>query len=131
VRIGPYDGVPPDRVADDLASFENKLREAIGFLDSNLPKGADLDAEGLASIVDVAAWAHAEWVRIHPFANGNGRTARMWANFIFMRYGISPIVRLRPRPDGGYGRAGAAAMAGDWRPTAMVFRRLLRGVPPG
>ena len=66
-----------------------------------------------------------EWVRIHPFANGNGRTARLWANYVLMRYGLPPVVRLRPRPDGGYGAAGAAAMAGDWEPTAAVFRKLL------
>jgi hypothetical protein len=64
-------------------------------------------------------------VRIHPFANGNGRTARLWANYVLMRYGLPPIVRLRPRPDGGYGVAGAAAMDGDWEPTVAVFRKLL------
>jgi hypothetical protein len=89
-----------------------------------------------ASLIDVAGWAHAEWVRIHPFANGNGRTARIWANVILMRYGIEPVVRLRPRPDNGYGDAGAKAMHGDWVPTADCFRALvmqayqLRG-PPG
>lgn len=67
----------------------------------------------------------AEWVRIHPFANGNGRTARLWANFLAMRYGVPPFVRLRPRPGAGYGEAGAKAMQGDWKPTAAVFRRLL------
>jgi len=86
----------------------------------------DLDADGLAAVLDLAAWAHAEWVRIHPFANGNGRTARVWANLILVRYGIPPAVRLRPRPGGGYGAACARAMHGDWQPTALVFRVMLR-----
>jgi hypothetical protein len=64
-------------------------------------------------------------VRIHPFANGNGRTARLWANFLATRYGLPPFVRLRPRPDDGYADAGINAMKGDWKPTAIVFRRLL------
>jgi hypothetical protein len=51
--------------------------------------------------------------------------ARLWANYVLMRYGLPPVVRLRPRPDGGYGVAGAAAMDGDWEPTAVVFRKLL------
>ncbi len=59
------------------------------------------------------------------FANGNGRTARLWANFIAVRYGLPPFVRLRPRPDEGYSEAGIKAMQGDWEPTAIVFRRLL------
>ena len=77
-------------------------------------------------MIELAGWAHAEWVRIHPFRNGNGRTARLWANALLMRYGLPPFVRLRPRPDGGYGAAGAAAMDGDRQPTVVVFRRMLR-----
>lgn len=77
---------------------------------------------------DLSAWAHAEWLRMHPFANGNGRTTRIWANAILMRYGLPPAVRLRPRPGGGYGLAGAAAMDGDWRATAAVFRTMLEEV---
>ena len=68
---------------------------------------------------------HAEWVRIHPFANGNGRTAQLWANNIALRYGVPPFIRLRPRPNSGYAAAGDKAMQGDWKPTAVVFRRLL------
>ena len=62
-----------------------------------------------------------EW----SFANGNGRTARPWANCIAMRYGLPPFIRLLPRPNYGYANAGARAMQGDWKPTAVVFRRLL------
>lgn len=76
-------------------------------------------------MIDLAAWAHAEWVRIHPLGNGNGRTARIWANALLMRYGVPPVIRLRPRPDSGYAEAGTAAMHGDWRPTAALFRRLI------
>jgi len=83
------------------------------------------NADQLAAIIDLCAWAHAEWIRIHPFANGNGRTARRWANSLAMRYGLPPFVRLRPRPDPGYGAAGVKAMQGNWEPTVTVFRRLL------
>jgi len=64
-------------------------------------------------------------VRIHPFANGHGRTARLWANCLAMRYGLPPFIRLRPRPNSGYAAAGAKAMQGDWKQTAAVFRKLL------
>jgi len=65
------------------------------------------------------------FLRIHPFANGNGRTAWLWANCLAARYGLPPLIRLRPRPNYGYQDAGAQAMLGDWKPTATVFRRLL------
>ena len=105
------------------------MRRVVAVLDSQYPPEQELDQDGLAAVIDLCAWAHAEWVRIHPFLNGNGRIARIWANSLFMRYGIAPVVRLRPRPDGGYGLAGAAAMEGDWQPTATIFRRMLRDLP--
>ena len=90
-----------------------------------LPMDQELDADQLAAVIDLCAWVHAEWVRIHPFANGNGRTARLWANSLAVRYGLPPFIRLRPRPNADYGDAGAKSMQGDWKPTAAVFRRLL------
>ena len=125
VWIGSHEGMPPGEVARELAAFEQTLQRVAAALDARYPRGQDLDRDGLAAVIDLCAWTHAEWVRIHPFGNGNGRTARIWANALLKRYGLPPVVRLRPRPDGGYGGAGAAAMEGDWRPTAVVFRRML------
>ena len=125
VRVGTNHGVEASHVAGELAHFEAKLQTLVAEMDALLPPGHEPDADELAAIVDLCSWVHAEWVRIHPFANGNGRTARLWANSLAMRYGLPPFIRLRPRPDADYGDAGAAAMQGDWRPTVDVFRRLL------
>lgn len=122
VRVGAHYGVDAAEVADELPRFEAKLRALVKELDSILPAGQEPDADQLAAILDLCAWVHAEWVRIHPLANGNGRTARLWANLIAMRYGLPPFIRLRPRPNYGYGDAGGKAMQGDWKPTAVVFR---------
>jgi hypothetical protein len=126
VFIGEHRGVPSARVADGLKAFEAKLQSAVTALDGLIEPRQEISADELAAVIDLCAWAHAEWIRIHPFANGNGRTARLWANFIAMRYGLPPFARLRPRPDDGYGAASAAATEGDWRPTLQVFRLLLR-----
>jgi hypothetical protein len=75
-------------------------------LDSILPARQEPDADQLAAIVDLCAWIHAEWVRIHPFANGNGRTARLWANCLALRYDLQPFIRLRPWLNSGYAAAG-------------------------
>jgi hypothetical protein len=125
VIVGGKFGVEPSEVATALAEFERKLQLAVAELDSSIP-GAATSVDELAAILEVCAWAHAEWVRIHPLANGNGRTARLWANFIAMRYGLPPFVTLRPRPGDNYGKAAAAAMDGNWRPTERVFHALLR-----
>lgn len=125
VRIGRHRGAPARDIATALRDFEARLRQAVALLDDLLPAGTELDADGVSAVIDLCAWAHAEWTRIHPFANGNGRTARFWANSLAMRYGLPPFVRLRPRPDGGYGAAGERAMRGDWEAMAMVFRDML------
>jgi hypothetical protein len=125
VRVGSNYGVDPADVAEALEQFEAKLQMLVAELDAELPSGQKPNADQLAAIIDLCAWAHSEWVRIHPFANGNGRTARSWANLLVMRYGLPPFIRLRPRPNASYGQAGAKAMQGDWKATAAVFHRLL------
>ena len=41
--------------------------------------------------IELAAWTHAEFVRIHPFIDGNGRTSRQIMNYQLMRGGFPPI----------------------------------------
>jgi len=41
--------------------------------------------------LELAAWAHWKLVRIHPFQDGNGRTARIVMNFILNRNGYALI----------------------------------------
>jgi Fic family protein len=40
----------------------------------------------------LAAEFHYRFIRIHPFDDGNGRTARILMNFILMRFGYPPVV---------------------------------------
>ncbi len=44
--------------------------------------------------IELAAYAHHELVKIHPFIDGNGRTARLLMNLILMRNGYPPVVIL-------------------------------------
>jgi hypothetical protein len=76
--------------------------------------------------LNLCAGLHGEWIRIHPFANGNGRTARLWANWAALRYGLPPFVRLRPRPEGiGYALASYAAMGRDHSVMVGVLLQML------
>lgn len=126
VEVQGVQGTAPAKLAAELKRYEQRLRRAVAALDARYPGSAGLDEDGLAAAIDLAAWAHAEWVRMHPFANGNGRIARLWANGLLMRYGLPPILRLRPRPDGAYAAAGRAAMAGNWQATALLLLGLLQ-----
>lgn len=125
VEIGKHWGSPSDQVAQEVGVFSDRLTRVLARLDAAIAPNADLTADQLEAVLQVSAWAHAGWVRIHPFANGNGRTARLLANAIALRYGLPPFVRLRPRPNHGYAHAAEASMRGDHRPLTLAFRRML------
>ncbi len=51
----------------------------------------DLPQRSKENIIELAAWTHAEFVRIHPYVDGNGRTSRLIMNYQLMRNGFLPI----------------------------------------
>jgi len=124
-------------VATHLARFEAALHSALAVLDGIIAAGgAPADQAELEAVVSLCAAVHGEWVCIHPYANGNGRTARVWANWAALRYGLPPFVRVKPRPDGLlYGRAASQSMGvppdfiGDHTLTFSLFLDLLRTRP--
>ncbi|HUB66704.1 MAG TPA: Fic family protein [Candidatus Methylacidiphilales bacterium] len=119
-------GLPAKRVTQASKTSEHQLQAKVLAFDHALHPGMSPDAAMLQAIIELCAWAHAEWVRIHPLANGNGRTARFLANCLAMRYGLPAFVCLRPRPgENEYARTSEQAMRGNWKPTVQVFLILL------
>lgn len=47
------------------------------------------------NIIEYAALAHFKLVHIHPFVDGNGRTARLLTNLILIKHGFPPAVILK------------------------------------
>ena len=41
--------------------------------------------------IDCLLYAHYEFIRIHPFNNGNGRTGRIFMNLVAMKFGYQPL----------------------------------------
>lgn len=69
--------------------------------------------------VEWAALAHFRLVHIHPFTDGNGRTARLSMNLLLMRMGYPPaVIRVEDRP--AYYDALDAAHGGDTEPFARL-----------
>ena len=52
---------------------------------------ADLSWKYKDDPITYAAWTHAEFVRIHPFVDGNGITSRLLMNYQLMSYGLLPV----------------------------------------
>lgn len=73
--------------------LETKLRTLetaegdIETIDSN----SDTAMDSVDRVIRVAAWLHHQITFIHPFREGNGRTARLAANLILERFGLVGI----------------------------------------
>ena len=83
-------------------------------------------ARGRLHPVEFAARVHADFVNIHPFKDGNGRTARLIMNFELMRAGFpTVIIPVESRP-AYYQNLDIAAMQGDYLPFVMQIAELVQ-----
>jgi hypothetical protein len=126
-------GVLSFRVASEVQSVLSGLHAVLRRLDDRFPPGTrPRTADDLQAMVKASALAHGEWIRVHPFANGNGRIARLWVAFCCLRYGLPVFVHVKPRPEAiAYARAGWESMgrpplfAGEHTATEAVFASML------
>lgn len=127
VSVGTALGVASTDVPVELSGLEAGLRAIVARIDGVVPVGGKPSTvTDLYAVLRIAAIAHGEWVRIHPFANGNGRVARLWVNWVAVRYGLPFFLSLKPRPAGlVYGAAAAASMRGDHGPMEVALLSLL------
>ena len=89
-RPGTYkrgDYVVADGVGYDAGEVPTAVQELLDDLDDALRHNDD-PIRGLR----VASYAHAKLVEIHPFADGNGRTARALQCICLLRSGLPPLV---------------------------------------
>lgn len=77
--------------------------------------------------IDCLVFAHYEFIRIHPFNNGNGRTGRIIMNLAAMKLGYRPLELYFREGDGRkiYIEAMKAADKGDFEPLATLVRKEL------
>ncbi len=66
--------------------------------------------------VEHAARVHGDFVKIHPFVDGNGRTARLLMNLELMKAGFPPAVLTVEKRLGYYETLDIAHIKGDYEP---------------
>lgn len=71
------------------------------------------------------ARVHAEFERIHPFRDGNGRVGRLVLNLLLVRQGLAPAI-IRKRERAKYMQALRRADAGDPAPLGELLARALK-----
>lgn len=88
------------------------MYQQIKFFFEDLPRKCELNS------VERAAWVHAEFVRIHPFVDGNGRTSRMLMNYQLMSDGLLPVSISKEDRLEYYEALDSYATSGDLSPFA-------------
>jgi hypothetical protein len=129
IGVGGVRAVLARDVNKEVDKFFAHLDARMKSLSAEIDPNLDKSPEQLGEIAALAGWAHGEWVRIHPFANGSGRTARFIANWILVRFRLRPVIGIRPRPAHPYGPAAAASMRGDHSKITEFILQLLVDPP--
>ena len=81
VRIAGANFIPPNAL-----KVSDLLDELVNFIDSN-----PLDL----NVIELATIFHHQFVHIHPFFDGNGRTVRLIMNLLLLRAGFTPAIILK------------------------------------
>lgn len=84
--FGPNRSPRREEVPDQLYVIFSELQKGLRSFDEN-PDAPHYDRSAL----HLAAWSHAEIIRVHPFEDGNGRCSRLTLNWILVRLGLRPI----------------------------------------
>lgn len=74
--------------------------------------------------IELAAWTHAEFVKIHPFPDGNGRTSRLIMNYQLMVNGFPAVSIAKENRLEYFNALEAYAVSGDLTPFADMVARL-------
>ncbi len=126
-------GVWARLVGSEMGAVLAGLNAVFAELDARLPVGkSPTTPDDILAVISFTALAHGEFLRVHPFANGNGRIARLLVAFICLRYGLPMFLHIKPRPESDdYIRASRDSMGrppdfvGNHATTTAVFAHLL------
>ncbi len=132
-------GIWARQVREEMDAVFTGLHAVINELDVRLPVGKPpTTPDQILALISFTALAHGECLRVHPFANGNGRIARMLVAFICLRYELPMFLHIKPRPENeDYIRASRDSMGrpptfvGNHTTTTAVFARMLADVLAG
>jgi len=103
----------------------NVLQLMYQFVD-NLNYKINNDSNQLDHIACLT-YAHYEFIRIHPFNNGNGRTGRILMNIVALKFGYKPIELYHREGDSRrtYIEAMKSADHGNFEPLTSLIRKEL------
>ena len=81
-NVGSYVPPPPARIPQLMYEFADDIHFRMRQTDAKRPD----------AVAGLLAFAHHKLVFIHPFTNGNGRTARLLTNALAYNYGYDEVI---------------------------------------
>ncbi len=102
IHAGQYKTRPNSVITRYGDRFEYASPEETPALMTDLINWYNSEEEiGKLTPIELAALFHYRYIRIHPFEDGNGRIARLMANYILSRHGL-PMIVIRSRKKQDY-----------------------------
>ena len=111
------------KLNEDLEVKLGSLKDCAGSILELEVKVTDEAIECINNLIHVASWVHHSITAIHPFMEGNGRTARLASNLILERYGLVGIsVKIEKENKNEYRKALAQIdKHGDYEPLERII----------
>ena len=132
MKVGWHLGASPSDVRSMVAATFQRLSIGLDALDRRTADGETV-SDLYVDVLRVSAQIHGEWIRIHPFVDHNGSTARLLCLTVGLRYGVPFKLPGKPRnelsvdgllPD--YEQAAENQMLGDDSLMVRVLHRLVK-----
>lgn len=79
---------PPHMLANEVGSLATRIKEML-----------NTNADGINEKCQNLARIHYQFIRIHPFEDGNGRLARVITDQLALHYGLPPAMGGYPKHD--------------------------------
>ncbi|MEW6279187.1 MAG: Fic family protein [Candidatus Eremiobacterota bacterium] len=89
VQVGRMKGTPADQVCHSMERLGRLIRKYVGELDASFQRQPGIArGDRLVAVTRVAAWMFATFLKVHPYANGNGHIGRIMLAALMHRYGF-------------------------------------------
>lgn len=83
LTFGPNRSAAASEVPERLTEHFSMVARLLDDLDKHRAH-----SDFVEEVIQVAAYVHADFIRIHPFRDGNGRVSRLVMNLILRKYGL-------------------------------------------
>lgn len=91
ITFGSFFGARAADIQGEMARWLSGSQATLSDLTAAWATGG-LTEPGAQGVLRHATWMHAELLRLHPFADGNGRLARLVQAWVCFRFGLHPPV---------------------------------------